>query len=109
MPLRPQYPNATSRRNHYSDLVASLEANRRTIENSINNAAMVDLASFDPQSVDGEYYNRYLTKCDDWNKLHRRTISAFETFLANLETCITAARNQEMLWGGRIGMMEEDN
>ena len=107
MPWRLKYPEASSKRDHYRDLVTTLTANQRAITSSVNDARTIDAALLDPQSVDGEYYNRYIAKRDAWTGIHGQIVAVFDTFLVDLNSCITNASNLQSMWQGRIGVMEE--
>ena len=106
MPWRLKYPEAESRRNHYRDLVSSLTANRTAIQSKVNGASTVNAASVNPTNVDGVYYDRYIIARDTWIRRHGQTIAAFNTFLTDLDTCITNASNLQTMWQNRIGIRE---
>ena len=103
--MREKYPEASQKRNHYRDLGNKLKANRSAIESSVNGCKGGSF-SLDPQDVDGEYYNRYATKRDDWFAIHGQIITKFDTFLTDIDTCIARASSLESLWANRIGVME---
>jgi len=107
MPWRLKYPEASTKTNHYRNLVSTLALSKSAISYNVERARTVDAVSLDPQNVDGEYYTRYITKRDAWIAIHSQKIAMFDTFLTNLDGCITSARNYEALWQGRIGVMEE--
>ena len=107
MPWRLKYPQAPERVSHYRDLVTKLTANRTIISTKVNRARTVNAPSVDPNSVDGEYYDRYIIKRDAWIQIHGRSVAEFDTFLTDLDSCIASASSLESLWQGRIGVMEE--
>ena len=107
VPFRLKYPEAPAKRNHYNRLVNDLTADRNNIELSVNGARTITAASIDPANVDGEYYNQYITKCNDWINIHGQQIAIFDAFLPDIDVCIANASKLAALWDSRIGVMEE--
>lgn len=107
MPHRPKYPEATDRRNHYRSVADKLNSYRTTIINELNNARNLTANVFESSNLQGEYYEIYLIKKDDWLLQHNQIITSFDSFIVSLDVCIENARSQETLWRDRISIMEE--
>lgn len=106
MPWRLKYPEASAKRSHYQALVSSLTANRNTVASNVNSSRTVPTASLSPADADGAYFDQYITRRDNWIDIHTQTIRTFDTFLADLDNCITRASSLELMWAGRIGIRE---
>ena len=107
MPLRPKYPEAPGKRDHYRDVVSRLSACRTKIQDELRSASQIQAGDYESSHLLGDYYNDYNAQKNEWITQHSRIISAFYSFLRDLDVCIQNARNQENLWKSRIPMMEE--
>lgn len=107
MPMRLKYPEAGRKAAHYDSLAQSLTSNATDIQDRLRIARRVDSSLAKPQNVDGEYYDYYIKKLDDWLDIHWQQILIFDSFLDDLDTCIYNARKLKTLWSNRIGIMEE--
>jgi len=106
MPKRKKYPDAQEKKDYYSNLASSLKSSKTTIENELTTAENIGDSGL-AQNVDGDYYNRYIIKRNDWIDIHSKSIEKFKTFLSDIDICITNANNLSELWAGRIEMEEE--
>jgi hypothetical protein len=107
MARRLKYPEASTKASHYSSLVSELTTKLTTISGYIDNARTIESITLDPHNVDGEYYNRYKAKQNKWILIHNQQVAIFDTFITNLDFCITKAKNLESLWQARKGVMED--
>jgi len=133
MPTRPKYPNArgaankadekqadaSSKETLYNDLADTLKTCKDNVSSEIRTAK--GFGTTTSTAVDGDYYDRYITKRDDWIILHGEIITKFDNFASQLDTCIENARNKASeyraealkwkseadMWRSRIGIMEE--
>lgn len=107
MPQRYKYPEATGRRNHYRSVVSRLTRYRDNIVTGLSGAESINAGALESSNLQGEYYEVYNTKKDDWLLQHREIITSFDSFMSSLDSCIQNAHSLELLWESRIAIMEE--
>ena len=108
MPQRLKYPDAASKRDHYEEAERMLENYKSTIETSLSNAK-INSSNYNESTVlEGDYYDTYKIKKNDWITQHNQLIADFDIFLNyDIKTCIDNAKNLKDLWASRIGEMED--
>lgn len=53
-----------------------------------------------------DYFDLYLSKCNDWVNIHSQQINMFEVFLNDLDVYKTSADSLAAMWSARIGIRE---
>ncbi|MBR5950212.1 MAG: hypothetical protein IKZ87_02135 [Actinomycetaceae bacterium] len=78
--------------NPYEGLANTLDSYRVAIENDLNDTKyQINATSFESSFLKGQYYTTYCDKKNDWLDQHEKIIASFESFLADLDVCISNA------------------
>ena len=103
---RSKYPEASTKANHYRNVVTTLQTRRSSLQDHINNAKVIKPADYEDIKLEGDYYKKYLDKKDDWIAEFNQITTKFDRFLQQVDKCIQNADNLEKLWNSRINLME---
>lgn len=109
MSTKPKYPDASENAKKYKDLSEQLSNSYRFISSCVDKARNVCTDALELSDADGEYYNVYIAKLNDWISLHSEQIGKLDTFLNELSECIASADNLANTWTTRINEKEDDN
>jgi len=101
---RLKWPEARTKTDYYNDLVSRLTQLHTDIADKVNDARLI--GTTENSTLEGDYYNQYVVKKDDWVDRHTELRNLFTAFNTDLNNCITNALNQANLWSSRIGVME---
>lgn len=99
------YKEAEGKRAGYTALLNLLINCRKSIAEHLNNSK-TNLAAGEENTRDdfleGEYYDIYIRKRDEWIQDIKQIQNEYEAVLLNIDNCIADARNKIDLWSSRI-------
>lgn len=99
------YKEAEGKRAGYTALLDLLINCREAIAEHLNNSK-TNLTAGEENTQDdflqGDYYDIYIRKRDEWMQDIQDIQNEYETVLSNIDNCIADTRNKIDLWSSRI-------
>lgn len=99
------YKEAEAKRAGYIALLNSLINSKEAIAEHLNNSK-TNLAAGEANTRDdfleGDYYDIYIKKRDEWIQDIKQIQNEYEAVLLNIDNCIADIRNKIDLWSSRI-------